>query len=66
MSVADDIARLTPRPPADPRLDPARAPRAIREQTGLTRRAAGTVQGDLVTAQSTDGLFAFAVRVIKG
>lgn len=68
MSVKDDVARLTPLPAAGPRLKPARAPRAIRAQTGLQRRAVASVDSasEEITVESSDGLFTFIVRVVKG
>lgn len=68
MSLKDDIARLTPPPAADPRLAPARAPRAIRPQTGLQRRAVASAESasEEITVESSDGLFTFIVRVVKG
>lgn len=65
MAVKDDIGRLTPRQKPDNRLKPATLPAAIREQVGLERQQTGKVKGEEVTAQSTDGLFTFVVRVVK-
>lgn len=65
MSTRDDVARLTPRPSPDKRLGAARAPRAIRAQTGLERRAVGDVESKEVTVKSTDGLFTFTVNVVE-
>lgn len=61
----DDITRLVKPAPAAKRLPVAAAPAAIREQTGLERRVAGSVSSEEVTVQSTDGLFSFTVRVVK-
>lgn len=65
MSVQSDIARLVAPPPADPRLDPAGTPAAIRAKTGLERKQVGSVASEEVTTQSSDGLFTFIVRVVK-
>jgi hypothetical protein len=62
----DDFNRLVKKPPAEVSLKAAAAPVAIRAKTGLERKQAGTVQSEEVTAQSTDGLFTFIVRVVKG
>lgn len=64
--IKDDIKRLAPAPPADKRLGAARNPAAIRAQTGLERKQAGSVESEQVTVESTDGLFTFTVRVVKG
>ena len=61
-----DLNRLVNPPPADKRLSAAVKPAAIRAQTGIERRAAGDVDSSEVTVQSTDGLFTFTVRVVKG
>ena len=61
-----DLNRLVNPPPADKRLAAAVKPAAIRAQTGIERRAAGDVDSSEVTVQSTDGLFTFTVRVVKG
>lgn len=66
MSVADDITRLVRLPPAEPRLDAAGAPDAIRARTGLERKTrGGATSSEEVTVQSTDGLFTFTVRVVS-
>jgi hypothetical protein len=62
----DDLNRLVKKPPAEVSLKAAGTPAAIRAKTGLERKQAGTVQSEEVTAQSTDGLFTFIVRVVKG
>lgn len=61
----DDLNRLIKRPPPEIRLDVAKSPPAIREQTGLERQQTGVISGEEVTVQSTDGLFTFVVRVVK-
>lgn len=66
MSTQDDINRLVSRPPESPRLEGAITPAAIRTKTGLERRQAGSVNSEEVTVESTDGLFTFTVRVVKG
>lgn len=65
MSMKDDIARLVDKAPAPKRLDSAINPDAIREQTGLERKRIGKVDSEEVTVESTDGLFTFAVRIVK-
>lgn len=67
MSTKDDIARLTPLPAADNRLDKARAPLAIREKTGLQQRSSARADNasEEITVESSDGLFTFIVRVVK-
>lgn len=65
MAIKDDIHRLAPAQKPDKRLNAASTPNAIREKTGLERQQTGTVKGEEVTAQSTDGLFTFVVRVVK-
>jgi len=62
--VVANLARLIPPAPADNRLAPAVAPKAIRDQTGLSARQATRVRGSEVTVQSTDGLFTFVVTVV--
>lgn len=68
MSLADDITRLARQEPARNRLRPAVEPRSIREATGLQlrARASANAQGDEVVAQSTDGIFTFVVKVVRG
>lgn len=61
----DDINRLVKPPLPENRLPAAATPRAIRAKTGLERRQAGDVKTELVTVESTDGLFTFVVRVAK-
>lgn len=65
MAIKDDIYRLTPAQKPDKSLKTASTPAAIRQKTGLERQQTGTVKGEEVTAQSTDGLFTFVVRVVK-
>lgn len=65
MSTQDDINRLVSRPPESPRLDGAITPLAIRAKTGLERKQAGDVNSEVVTVESSDGLFTFIVRVVK-
>jgi len=65
MSTQADINRLVDPPPADKRLNPAVAPAAIRDKTGLERKQAGDVNSEEVTVESSDGLFTFIVRVVK-
>lgn len=60
-----DINRLVDKPLPEIKLTAAATPEAIRSKTGLERRQNGTITGEEVTAQSTDGLFTFVVRVIK-
>lgn len=65
MSMKDDIARLVPRPAEEKRLAPADTPPALRAKTGTQPKAAGRINGEQVTAESTDGLFTFVVTVAK-
>lgn len=65
MSTRHDINRLVDRPRVEPRLEPARAPSAIRSKVGLERRGAGDLNSEEITVQSTDGLFTFIVLVAK-
>lgn len=65
MSLKDDIARLVPPPAVEKRLDEAATPLAIRTKTGTQPKAAARIQGEQVTAESTDGLFTFVVTVAK-
>lgn len=63
-----DLTRLVGRPPAEKRLDPAVAPAAMPEKTGLERKIrAGGVELNIeeVTVTSTDGLFTFVVNVLN-
>jgi len=61
----DELNRLVAPPPAENRLPNAETPAPIRTRTGLERRTAGDINSADVTAQSTDGLFLFTVRVVK-
>ncbi|MCK9386072.1 MAG: hypothetical protein M0Q15_15795 [Nevskia sp.] len=60
-----DINRLVDKPLPENRLPEAVTPPAIRSKTGLERQKAGDVNSEQVTAESTDGLFTFTVRVVK-
>lgn len=60
-----DINRLVVKPPPEKRLAEPATPLAIRAKTGLERRAAGEVQTEEVTVESTDGLFSFTVSVVR-
>jgi hypothetical protein len=66
VSTQADINRLVERPAPEIKLDSAVEPEAIRSKTGLERKLVGigTVQSEEITAQSTDGLFTFIVRVV--
>jgi len=61
-----DLNRLVEKPRPEIKLDAAPTPPAIRAKTGLERQATGKFgESEEVTAQSTDGLFTFVVRVVK-
>lgn len=61
----DDLNRLIKKPHPEIDLKAAEAPHSIRSKTGLERKQTGTIASDEVTAESTDGLFTFVVRVVK-
>lgn len=60
-----DINRLVDKPLPEIKLGDATTPSAIRTQTGLEKKQVGNVNSEEVTAESTDGLFTFTVRVVK-
>ena len=65
MATKEDINRLVGKPKPEIKLGEAATPAAIREKTGLERQQTGKVNSEEVTAESTDGLFTFTVRVVK-
>lgn len=61
-----DLNRLVEKPRPEIKLDVPATPTAIRAKTGLERQQTGKFgESEEVTAQSTDGLFTFVVRVVK-
>lgn len=60
-----DLNRLVDKPSPENRLGDAKTPDAIRTKTGLEPKQVGSVNSEEVTVQSTDGLFAFTVRIVK-
>jgi hypothetical protein len=61
-----DLNRLVEKPKPEIKLGAPATPEAMRAKTGLEREQTGKGgESEEVTAQSTDGLFTFVVRVVK-
>ena len=65
VELVSSLGKLVPRAVAERRLDPARAPEAITDQTGEYRRSGARVDTAVETVASTDGLLTFTARFVR-